>query len=115
MTSIGASFRCCVTEYELTRQQVLKLRGCEHLLDGESTVQRSIMLRNPYIDPMHLVQVDLLRRWRAGSREDREMLAALLASVSGHQPGAAGRVKRGYWRKEFLRGQLDCWQEGRTA
>jgi phosphoenolpyruvate carboxylase len=32
---------------------------------------------------MHLVQVDMLKRWRAGNREDREMLTALLASVSG--------------------------------
>jgi phosphoenolpyruvate carboxylase len=70
-------------EYELTRQQVLKIRCCVHLLDGASTVQRSIMLRNPYIDPMHLVQVDLLRRWRAGKREDRELLSALLSTVSG--------------------------------
>ena len=70
-------------EYELTKQQVLKIRGREQLLDGASTVQRSILLRNPYIDPMHLLQVDLLRRWRAGKREDRELLAALLATVGG--------------------------------
>lgn len=70
-------------EYELTKQQLLKLRGCTQLLEGEATVQRSITLRNPYIDPMHLVQVDLLRRWRAGGRADREMLGALLATVSG--------------------------------
>lgn len=70
-------------EYELTRREVLGIRGREQLLDGASTVQRSILLRNPYIDPMHLVQVDLLRRWRAGKREDRELLSALLATVSG--------------------------------
>jgi phosphoenolpyruvate carboxylase len=70
-------------EFERTRRQVLKVRGVEHLLDGEATVQRSIMLRNPYIDPMHLVQVDLLRRWRGGGRNDRELLSALVATVSG--------------------------------
>jgi phosphoenolpyruvate carboxylase len=70
-------------EYELTCKQVLKLRGVEQLLDGEATVQRSIMLRNPYIDPIHLVQVDLLRRWRAGGSSDKEMFAALVATVSG--------------------------------
>ena len=56
-------------EYELTKQQVLKVRGASRLLEGEATVQRSILLRNPYIDPMHLVQVDLLKRWRAKGRE----------------------------------------------
>lgn len=70
-------------EYELARQQVLNIRCCTQLLEGAATVQRSILLRNPYIDPMHLVQVDLLRRWRAGQRADRELLAALLATVSG--------------------------------
>ena len=62
---------------------MLKLKGCERLLDGEPTIQRSIRLRSPYIDPMHLVQVDLLQRWRAGGREDKDLLAALLASVTG--------------------------------
>jgi phosphoenolpyruvate carboxylase len=70
-------------EYELTKQMVLKLKGCARLLDGESTIQRSIRLRSPYIDPMHLVQVDMLRRWRSGGRVDREVFAALLSSVSG--------------------------------
>lgn len=77
-------------EYERTRLHVLGLRGVEGLLDGEPTVQRSIRLRNPYIDPMHLVQVDLLQRWRAGGREDRELLAALLATVSGISQGLQG-------------------------
>jgi phosphoenolpyruvate carboxylase len=40
-------------------------------------------LRSPYIDPIHLVQVNLLQRWRAGGREDKDLLAALLASVTG--------------------------------
>jgi len=70
-------------EYELTRLQVLAVRGVERLLDGEPTVERSIALRNPYIDPMHLVQVDLLQRWRAGGRNDKELLNALVATVSG--------------------------------
>jgi phosphoenolpyruvate carboxylase len=70
-------------EYQLTRDHVLKLKGCARLLDGEPTIQRSIRLRSPYIDPMHLVQVDLLKRWRAGGREDKDLQAALLASVTG--------------------------------
>lgn len=70
-------------EYDLTRQLVLKLKGCSRPLDSEPTVDRSIRLRTPYIDPMHMVQVDLLRRWRADGRRDRDMLAALLASITG--------------------------------
>jgi phosphoenolpyruvate carboxylase len=70
-------------EFELTRRQVLELREASSLLEGDATVQRSIVLRNPYIDRMHLVQVDLLKRWRARAREDRAIANALLATVSG--------------------------------
>lgn len=70
-------------EYALTRKLLLQLKGAEFLLQSEPRIQRSILLRSPYIDPMHLLQVDLLRRWRAGGRQDKEMLTALLASISG--------------------------------
>jgi phosphoenolpyruvate carboxylase len=70
-------------EYLMTRDCVLEIKSCKQLLDSELTVQRSIRLRSPYIDPMHLVQVDLLRRWRAGACQDKELLAALLASITG--------------------------------
>ncbi len=43
----------------------------------------AIALRNPYVDPMHFMQVDLLERWRASGRQNRELLEALQASVSG--------------------------------
>ena len=77
-------------EYESTKEQVLKIKGCARLLDAEPTLQRSIRLRNPYLDPMHLMQVDLLSRWRAGGRTDRDLLSALLASVNGIAAGLQG-------------------------
>jgi phosphoenolpyruvate carboxylase len=77
-------------EYDLATQQLLKLKGCARLLDAEPTLQRSIRLRNPYLDPMHLMQVDLLQRWRTGGRVDRDLLAALLASVNGIASGLHG-------------------------
>jgi phosphoenolpyruvate carboxylase len=74
-------------EYESARGHVLAIRGYASLLDGEPQLQRSIQLRNPYVDPMNLMQIDLLRRWRATDREDRDLFAALLASVSGIAQG----------------------------
>ncbi|NBV53429.1 MAG: phosphoenolpyruvate carboxylase, partial [Verrucomicrobia bacterium] len=50
-------------------------------------LQRGIALRNPYVDPMHLMQVDLLRRWRAKGAQDRELFEALLASINGIAQG----------------------------
>ena len=52
-------------------------------LDSRPQLQRAAALRAPYSDPMHLMQVDLLRRWRAGGRRDAALFDALLASVSG--------------------------------
>lgn len=74
-------------EFELTRRLVLELKNARSLLDGDPTLQRSILLRNPYVDPMHLMQVDLLKRWRASGRRDVELYEALLASISGISKG----------------------------
>ncbi len=74
-------------EYALSVTHVLQLRGEARLLDGEPTLQRSIRLRNPYIDPMHLMQVDLLQRWRSSGRRDEALFGALRATISGIAQG----------------------------
>jgi phosphoenolpyruvate carboxylase len=75
------------TEFALTVRLVLELRGATSLLDGDPTLQRSITLRNPYIDPMHLMQVDLLQRWRATGRRDQALFEAVRATISGIAQG----------------------------
>ncbi|MFO7275436.1 MAG: phosphoenolpyruvate carboxylase [Pseudomonadota bacterium] len=74
-------------EYEAACEHVLAVKECQALLDGDPTLQRAIQLRNPYVDPMNLMQVDLLRRWRESGREDRDLFEALLASVGGIAQG----------------------------
>jgi len=74
-------------EFDLTQQMILEFTGQEALLEGDITLQRSIMLRNPYVDPMSLMQVDLLARWRASGRSDGQLFDALLASVNGIAQG----------------------------
>jgi len=76
-------FELIDTELALARSMILSLKEQEELLDGEPALQRSIRLRNPYVDPMSLLQVDLLKRWRAGDRRDDELLEALLVTVNG--------------------------------
>jgi phosphoenolpyruvate carboxylase len=71
------------TEFELARDCVLEIRQVDQLLDGQRTLQRNIRLRNPYADPMHIMQIDLLRRWRATGREDHTLLRALKSTVHG--------------------------------
>ena len=70
-------------EYDLTQSLILEYSDHDTLLEGDVTLQRAIMLRNPYVDPMSLLQVDLLSRWRASDREDDDVFTALLASVNG--------------------------------
>ena len=74
-------------EHARAREHILRIKGGESLLDTAPTLQRAIQLRNPYVDPMNLMQVDLLRRWRASQRQDRDLFEALLASVSGIAQG----------------------------
>jgi phosphoenolpyruvate carboxylase len=86
-TRLRAQAEPIANEYALTVRHVLRIRGTANLLDGDPTLQRSIMLRNPYIDPMHLMQVDLLRRWRATERKDAALFAVLRATISGIAQG----------------------------
>ncbi len=80
----GALFAADIrAEYALTYRLVCEIKESARLLDGDRTLQRSIALRNPYVDPMNLMQIDLLRRWRAAGREDAALYEALLASVTG--------------------------------
>ena len=53
-------------EFTRTREAVLRLTNQNELLEANPVLLRSIRLRNPYVDPMSLVQVELLRRKRGG-------------------------------------------------
>ncbi len=74
-------------EFDRTVANVLALKHETALLNSEPALQRSILLRNPYVDPMSLLQIDLLERWRAAGRPDNEVFRALLASVRGIAQG----------------------------
>jgi phosphoenolpyruvate carboxylase len=72
-------------EHERTVSAVLSTVDEQALLDRHAALQRSVRLRNPYVDPMNAIQVDLLARYRAaGSDDERARLAAPLArSIAG--------------------------------
>ena len=80
-------FPLIAREFNLTQDLILRFSQHKTLLEGDVTLQRAIMLRNPYVDPMSLMQVDLLARWRASNRDDEELFQALLASVNGIAQG----------------------------
>ncbi|MGH8145547.1 MAG: phosphoenolpyruvate carboxylase [Rhodanobacteraceae bacterium] len=70
-------------EFRRTRGAILRLKGSDELLAGDRRLAQSIRLRNPYIDPMSVLQVDLLRRWREGGSQDEALLRSLVACVNG--------------------------------
>jgi len=74
-------------EYDTAREHILAIKNSRTLLDTDPTLQRAIQLRNPYVDPMNLMQVDLLQRWRDTGRRDRDLFEALLASIAGIAQG----------------------------
>jgi phosphoenolpyruvate carboxylase len=83
-------------EYNRTVQAILLVTGQGAILDNMAVLQRSIRLRNPYVDPMSYIQVALLRRQRtecgpALIDEDRDrcdqMLEIILHSINGVAAG----------------------------
>jgi phosphoenolpyruvate carboxylase len=75
-----------VEEFERTRRAVLRVTGQSRLLEANPVLARSIRLRNPYVDPLSLLQVELLRRKRAGE-ESEALNYGLAATINGISAG----------------------------
>ena len=75
-------FDAIAGEHARTVASVLEIVEAKALLDRHPVVQRSIALRNPYVDPMNAIQVELLRRYRAGDESER-IRRPLLRSIAG--------------------------------
>ena len=58
-------------ELELTRAELIAIRGGTRLLDSEPVLQASIDRRNPYVDPLSFIQIELLKRRRRGGVRGR--------------------------------------------
>jgi phosphoenolpyruvate carboxylase len=73
-------------EFHRTVRALLAVLRQTELLEKNQVLAHSIRLRNPYVDPMHLIQVDMLRRKRAGE-DTPEVNRALAATISGISAG----------------------------
>jgi phosphoenolpyruvate carboxylase len=78
-------------EFELTQRMILAVLGQSTLLQKNTVLEHSIRLRNPYVDPMSLIQVELLRRKRAatahGQPASPELDRAITATINGISAG----------------------------
>ena len=79
-------FGLIVDEFEKTRHVLLRLTGQTRLLENNPVLARSIRLRNPYVDPLSLIQVALLRRKRDGE-DNVDLDYALAATINGIAAG----------------------------
>ena len=66
-------------------QAVLAVTGHSELLESNPVLRRSIDVRNPYVDPINLVQIELLRRLR--EQDDPQVRAALMVTINGIAAG----------------------------
>lgn len=83
-------FTLIKNEYDLSCNAIEKLTGEENLLDQNKSLQRSILLRNPYIDPISFVQVEFISQFRKKNLkkgEKEKMLSLLRATVNGIASG----------------------------
>jgi phosphoenolpyruvate carboxylase len=65
---------------------LLKVTGHRHLLEGNPVLRRSIDVRNPYVDPINLVQIEVVRRLRQGDHDPR-LHDAFVVTVNGIAAG----------------------------
>lgn len=73
----GRIFGEIQVEYERTVKMLLAVKGQQELMEAGPVIQRSIKLRNPYVDPLNYIQVEMLRRLRALDDPEGEEAEAL--------------------------------------
>ncbi|TVR52204.1 MAG: phosphoenolpyruvate carboxylase [Puniceicoccaceae bacterium] len=85
-------FRTIEEEFARTEAAILEVTGQSVLLENEPVLLKSIELRNPYVDPLNYLQVELLRRLRQGATgrsesETEELREAIQVTVNGISQG----------------------------
>ncbi|MCI0339180.1 MAG: phosphoenolpyruvate carboxylase, partial [Acidobacteria bacterium] len=90
-------YKMLETEYERACRVVLQITGEKRLLDKSPVLQRSVAVRNPYVDPMSYLQIELLARRRANESdvamsdcdhgEHEKLIYAILLTINGIAAG----------------------------
>ncbi len=79
------------SEYDRTVRAIQTITGRTQLMDNEPVIQRSIQLRNPYIDPLNYLQVEMLRRLRGlrypDSKEAEALREVIVLTINGIAAG----------------------------
>jgi phosphoenolpyruvate carboxylase len=70
------------SEYERTAKAILAVTGQKRLLENDPVLKRSIERRNPYVDPLSFLQLELIQRLRSAESAD-ELIRPVLLSING--------------------------------
>jgi phosphoenolpyruvate carboxylase len=73
-------------EWELTRKHLLAILEQDDFLADNGMLKRSLQLRSPYMDPLNHLQVELLKRYRAGETDER-LARGIHISINGIASG----------------------------
>lgn len=79
-------------EYERTKDALLRISRNEELLSHKPNIKDSVHVRNPYVDPLNFLQVDLIRKLRETPNPPDELVTEVLLTINGV---AAGLVNTG--------------------
>jgi len=80
-------FTNILEEYEKTKEILLKITGDSELLDHTPNIKESVFRRNPYVDPLNFLQVELIKELREQDNENDELLTEVLLTISGISAG----------------------------
>ncbi len=83
-------FKMIKEEYELSVQWLLNITGENELLENDPQLKRTLSLRNPYLDPISFIQVNLIEKYRSRKTSKKgkaELLRLLRSSVNGIAAG----------------------------
>lgn len=70
-------------EHKDLSRLITQITGEDEPLENNSTLQRSIRLRNPYVDALSYCQITLLKAWRSTGRSQDDLKRAVLLSING--------------------------------
>ncbi|MGP4060738.1 phosphoenolpyruvate carboxylase [Halobacillus sp. H74] len=80
-------FQNVVNEYDRTKDILLRITGDAELLDHQPTIKESVRLRNPYVDPLNFLQVELIKELRNVEDKNDNILTEVLLTISGIAAG----------------------------
>lgn len=80
-------FSNILEEYEKTKEVLLKITGDKELLDHTPNIKDSVYRRNPYVDPLNFLQVELIKQLRNQDEPSEELITEVLLTISGISAG----------------------------